>query len=271
MKEFFSHDYNSRSDPKLQKLQMKLGLKGIGAYWCIVEMLYEEGGYLPLTEYERITFELRTEYDFIKSVIQDYDLFKNDGIKFWSESAIDRLKLRSEKSEKARQSINKRWVKYERITDVLQKKYDSNTIKVKESKENIKYKNILLSEIYISDFPELNKDYIEIAKSFQQLFKRNLQEAGASTTVVDKANGKWIDDVRLMIESDKHSIQDLRDVFSFLQKDPFWKSNILSTSKLREQLPKLKLKIHNGTGRPNIKEGTTWDELAEVVHAAFNK
>jgi len=54
MKEYFSHDYNARNDTKLVKVFMKYQLKGIGAYWCIIEMLYEEGGYLLRSEYERI-------------------------------------------------------------------------------------------------------------------------------------------------------------------------------------------------------------------------
>lgn len=136
MKDYFSHDYNSRNDKKLVKAFMKFGLESIGAYWCIVEMLYEEGGYLPLSEYERITFELRSTNDTIKYLINDSELFKNDGIKFWSETAIDRLKLRSEKSDKARKSIESRWNKINN-TNVIRTNEERNTIKVKESKENI--------------------------------------------------------------------------------------------------------------------------------------
>lgn len=60
-KEYFSHDYNARSDPKLRKLLMKEGIEGIGVYWCIIEMLYEQEGILPLSECEAIAFELHTQ------------------------------------------------------------------------------------------------------------------------------------------------------------------------------------------------------------------
>jgi len=134
MKEFFSHDFNARNDKQLIKVHMKHGLSGIGAFWCIVEMLFEESGYLSIDEYERIAFELRTDNDTIRSVIEDFDLFENDGEKFWSVSALDRLKIRMDKSEKARESVNKRWKKYERNTNVKESQSERNTSKVKESK-----------------------------------------------------------------------------------------------------------------------------------------
>lgn len=43
MKEWFKHDYGSRNDMKLSILRSKHGLSGIGAYWCLVELLHEEG------------------------------------------------------------------------------------------------------------------------------------------------------------------------------------------------------------------------------------
>ena len=111
MNEYFSHDYRARTDKKITLMSMKHGLAGIGAYWCIIEMLYEEAGYLPKSDYERIAFELRTNNELIKSVVEEYDLFKFKDDVFYSESVIDRLKKRMEKSEKARNSINKRWNK----------------------------------------------------------------------------------------------------------------------------------------------------------------
>lgn len=115
---------------------MKHWLKGIGAYWCIIEMLYEEWWFIWISEYERITFELRAEENVIKEVINDFDLFEQDDINFWSNSVLDRLKARQEKSDKARESIQKRWDKKKgKNTNVLRTKYDSNTIKERKGKE----------------------------------------------------------------------------------------------------------------------------------------
>ena len=135
----------------------------------------------------------------------------------------------------------------------------------KNDKNDKEYKNIILSEIDSDSFPEIKQEYIDITKAFQQLFRVNLLEAGASTKAVDSAKGKWIDSIRLMIESDGYSLQDLREVYQFLQKDAFWKQNILSTPKLREKMDKLKLKMKNGNS--NTREATSWTELAEVIQS----
>lgn len=148
MNEYFSHDYRARSDPKLVKVMMHHGLLGIGAYWCIIEMLYENGGYILQTEYERIAYELRTEKKLIKSIIEDFQLFSIKQKKFYSLTVLNRLKKRLEKSEKARQSVTVRWGKNEpntnsirSDTNVSQMLNDSNTYKnkkeEKENKENI--------------------------------------------------------------------------------------------------------------------------------------
>lgn len=130
---------------------------------------------------------------------------------------------------------------------------------------NKEYKNILMSELSASDVIPEHFEYLEIAKAFFELFRNNLQEAGASTVTLEKAKGTWVDDIRLTIENDNYTVEDLREVWQFLRISAFWKKNILSTATLREKMSKLKLEIHNGTNQRNRKEGCTWDELACVV------
>lgn len=148
------------------------------------------------------------------------------------------------------------------------------TIKEREEREEGKegYKKRFLSEINLSDFPSLKDDYIKAAKAFQDLFRKNLLEAGASSSNVDKAKGTWIDDIRLIIETDKYSINDLRTVFDFLQTNSFWKKNILSTSKLREKMDKLIMEVSSSRkeNQKKSKEATSWTELAEIVANAFS-
>lgn len=105
---YFSHDYYARMDGKMVKLAMKHGMAGIGVYWCIVEMLYEESGYMP-REYERISFELRTDTNVVQDIVEESKLFEFDDENFWSKSVLARLQERCDKSEKARKSIQARW------------------------------------------------------------------------------------------------------------------------------------------------------------------
>jgi inhibitor of KinA sporulation pathway (predicted exonuclease) len=148
---YFRHDYNARGDRKLVNVIMKHGMIGIGIYWCIVEMLYEEGGYLPF-EYERISFELRTEEWLIKSVINDFELFVVGENNFYSESVLDRLQERCDKSDKARASINKRWNKLKKNTNVIRPRDSRNTIEEKIVKDSIEEKKIkYLDSVFLTE------------------------------------------------------------------------------------------------------------------------
>lgn len=112
---YFMHECNARTDRKLIKLMMTHGMEGIGLYWCLIEMLYEETGYLPL-DCERISFELRTDTNLIQSVIKNFDLFIiKDEKYFYSDAVLKQLQERCEKSEKARKAITYRWDKLKAI------------------------------------------------------------------------------------------------------------------------------------------------------------
>lgn len=158
--EYFSHDYKARHDRKLVHLLMKRGVEGIGIFWCIIEMLYEEGGRISTSEYERITFELHASFDTVKSVIEDFKLFKIEGDHFYSVSVIDRLKQRSEKSEKARESIRKRWERSS-DTNVERTNNDGNTKKESKGKEKREVKKRTRTVFVEPTIPELYSEFIK--------------------------------------------------------------------------------------------------------------
>jgi hypothetical protein len=54
---------------------------------------------------------------------------------------------------------------------------------------------------------------------------------------------KWADDVRLMMEYDHRTVEQIAYVIDWSQRDSFWKSNILSTKKLREKFDQLVIRI----------------------------
>lgn len=131
MREYFSHDYGARNDPKMQKLLMKLGQTGKGIFWDLVEMLYEQGGRLMRSECDGYAFALRVDCETLLSVINDFDLFKTDDTFFWSDSVLKRIQLRNDKSIKATESAKKRWDN----ANALRTHCDGNANKEKESKE----------------------------------------------------------------------------------------------------------------------------------------
>lgn len=156
MSEYFSHDYNARNDLNMKRLFMGEGLSGIGLYWCIVEMLYEKGGYIELDYIPIIAFDLRTTEEVVHNVIEKYGLFNSNETHFYSNGVLNRLNLRAEKSEKARKSIEARWKKAktnnEENTDEIRTYNESNTIKEKERKENKNKENESKNERKASRF-----------------------------------------------------------------------------------------------------------------------
>lgn len=89
---YFPHDYYARNDARLIKLRMNMGCKGIGIYWCIIEMLYEEGGKLKVQDIDTIAYAINEERTNVQQVVQQYDLFCSDDEYFWSEAVLSRLK-----------------------------------------------------------------------------------------------------------------------------------------------------------------------------------
>jgi hypothetical protein len=130
------------------------------------------------------------------------------------------------------------------------------------------YKGKLLSQLSAEDVE--TPDYLEIAKSFQNLFKKNIQDNGGTIKVINNAKGTWYDDIRLLIESDGAAVDSIRKVFKFLQEDEFWKKNILSTKKLREQFNKLIIQA-NAKGKTNgkVRRQISVEDFNESIERHF--
>lgn len=129
---YFQHDYNARNDPKLQAVMIKYGLAGIGAFWCIVEMLYEQDGTLPITSIPSIAFILHADEEMLKNIVCKMDLFECNKKIFWSRSVRKRLGLINEISDIRRKAAEKRWKS--------SKKSDANAMQM-QCKSNAKAKN----------------------------------------------------------------------------------------------------------------------------------
>jgi uncharacterized protein YdaU (DUF1376 family) len=112
---YITHDFGARNDPKLMDLQMDMGGQGLGIYWCLVEMLWENGGSIP-ANYKSIAFALRwCKPAEVEKVVTGYRLFEvKDGCLF-SQSATARInEMRSRfgaRSESSRKANAARWGK----------------------------------------------------------------------------------------------------------------------------------------------------------------
>lgn len=79
----------------------------------------------------------------------------------------------------------------------------------------------------------------------------------------------WANTIRLMFERDGLSLEEIEQVFSWANRHGFWKTNILSPDKLREQFPKLHAQMTNQT--PGGGHDIDFDEpftAEEIAYAA---
>lgn len=133
-----------------------MGLEGLGLYWCIIEFLYENNGYLTMDEdIKMLVYELRTNQEKILELINNYDLFKISKNKFFSQSVLNRLQEIEKLSKTNRKNAEKRWENerkkrqsnddaknmrphYDRNTMASKSQYNIKEKKIKENKNKIK-------------------------------------------------------------------------------------------------------------------------------------
>ena len=83
---YFRHDWGARNDPKILRIVRVKGAVAKAVYWDLIEMLYEEGGKLPIDAIEDVAFLNHLEdSDVAKYVVFDSGLFSHDDTHFWSE------------------------------------------------------------------------------------------------------------------------------------------------------------------------------------------
>lgn len=198
MKEYFSHDFGARNDPKLIKVLMKLGQEGKGVYWDLIEMMYEQNGYLIRSECDSYAFALRTSCELMQSLINDFGLFLTDGDLFYSDTVHRRLSLRNDKSKKASESAKKRWEN----KNAMRTHSEGNAIKEKKSKNNIDT-NVSIVELpkatatfddrclkFIQSFNEIRGSKFRVTESVKTKLKARLKTHSPAEILQAVTNAK---------------------------------------------------------------------------------
>lgn len=200
-----------------------------------------------LKELNMIEIESNNQYSII--TISNYNAYQD----------IDNYKLASKE-----QPSNNQVTPKEQPSNTTKNANKDNNYK-KDNKSKID--NFLLSEIKISNdnkFLEFGNNKIDATENdifnfktalgFQNLFIKNLKEKNSPYSTQEKAKFKnYVDPIRLMIDSDNVTRQQLQDAYRFLNslEGEFWKKNILSTKTLREKISQLLIQKNksNGTGQ----------------------
>lgn len=180
-KRYFPHDYDAFSDPKIQNIMVDFGVTGYGAFWYIVEQLYQNDGVLPLSQYKAFAFALHLDCKIIASIIQDYNLFENDGENFWSNAVNARVDRMKKVSELRRSSAASRW---NSSNSNSESKSNANA-EQKHGNINININNIKEGENGQNDESE-SINYAEIVN----LWVRNCPELARPTKMTDTRRDK---------------------------------------------------------------------------------
>jgi hypothetical protein len=125
---------------------------------------------------------------------------------------------------------------------ILGKKSESN------SENNPTYNNTILDNnnnhnkhlMCEVDTSHDTSDSFQIAYAYFKLFEKNSNQLNVTWSHLKKTKVKdCVLPVRLLIDVDKRTKEELITVFRFLEKDPFWMKNIQTTKKLREKFDQL--------------------------------
>ena len=206
---YFPHDYNAMQDEKIKMLIRKHGMEGYGIFWGIVEMLYNNANALR-TDYEGIAYDLHSDIDTVKSIINDFELFEISDGYFGSLSIERRINERDKKSQKARESAFYRW----KYANAMRTQCDSNAIKERKGKE--------INEIKQIKKITYNKVVDEILISLKDIFDEKYLTSDKTKVMFDKLLKKYSKD------------EILKATF-WARNDDFWKTNFCSPLKLEKK------------------------------------
>lgn len=182
---YITHDFGARNDPKLMDLQMDMGGQGLGIFWCLVEMLWENGGTIP-ANYKSIAFALRwCKAAEVEKVVTGYGLFEVQGGYLYSHSASARInEMRTKfgaRSESNRKASAARWSKRtdsERNADAMQTECGCNANAMRTDSERnadgIPLTNILTNKQTNS----INRP-LTAADFYETFFFSNVKDPGA--------------------------------------------------------------------------------------------
>ena len=148
----------------------------------------------------------------------------------------------------------------------INKNEDNN--KNEENKKN--YNTILLSDLEKSD---ILTEHQKITIEFWKLFKNNILSMGGSVAQIEKSkSAEWVESIRLMMEVDKITIEQLQTAYRCLnpmdkKHSEFWVKTCYSTDNLRKNFNKIIADY--GNSKQTRSTGTTNEELAAVIFKHF--
>ncbi|MGX5629066.1 phage replisome organizer N-terminal domain-containing protein [Bacillus thuringiensis] len=180
---------------------------------------------LALTTFVQYGMIEITDHNFI--FISNWEKHQNiDGLERVRQLTAERNKKYRERKKQKQLALEN----HGKNSDACVTSYDGTDID-KELEEDKDIKNIKPSRLKY-EIPDM-----ENAKLLFQLMLENNENCKEPNLE------SWANEMRLMRERDKRTEEQIQYVIQWSQRDPFWKTNILSPSKLRKQFDQLVVRI----------------------------
>lgn len=209
---YFHHDHYARQDPKIKEMLVyfrreseEKAKAAVCVYWWIIEDMHIFD--YRIDKLEVYADDYRCPVDFLKTILENFNLFRKDGEYYVSDRVLRNLQEQREKSEKAKKSIAKRWGKSNTQEDI---DVDFVNAVVKIYNEQFKKTQIISNEnrAKIDEITKKNKLSIEI---WQEVFKNakrgwNFKDQKTSKVENKKPNLKQILDNWDMFASDNYNL-----------------------------------------------------------------
>jgi hypothetical protein len=249
--DYFPHDTDAVSDEKIEALRFLYGNDGYAFYFILLERIYRTTNFeLDISDAETIQILAKkvavTEEKFkqmletaLKRGLFDTTAYHERGV-LTSEGIKKRANVVVEKRLKMREKYrNDKFSADSDVSLISDAEITEETVEERtQSKEKIKEKknNNISSRRKSKTYDEQSVYYQLSLRLFNKIRENN-------PNFKEPNLQKWADDIRLMIERDNRTEQQIAYLIDWCQNDSFWKANILSPAKLRKQFDRLVMQI----------------------------
>lgn len=273
---WFKHDYSARNDEKILELRAEYGWHGYGLFFALVESMCEtETGCIDIDRIGGLSVGYGLPKEELLTFINfclDIDLFyeDEDGL-IRNGRVIEHLELMDTLKEAGRKGANKRWGQQsdgggngEGSSPPNADEIRQDEIRQDNTREDEPFKSNVRIVDYLSDhdLSEVEDKNIVLAchiwKAVDSLQPNNKTTQRAKLKT-------WVEPVRLMVDQDERTHEEIWALWKKIKADSFWHNKILSTSTLRKKYDRLSINLKNSKPQNNgINEGKLNEQLANL-------
>jgi len=275
---WFKHDYNSRDDEKILDLRAEWGWEGYGLFFAFIEKMCEnEKGAIDRDRIGGLSIGFgmpkETLIGFINYCIKVGLFFEDEEGMVRNQRATEHVGKMQSFKEAGKKGAEKRWSNKTDRGANSGTNGTPNTDKTRLDKKREDNNNVIhvagsafdgeakikdvFSKADLSKDPESEKEKYALLAIHIWCDVNNIQPNNQTTLKAKLVN--WYDPIRLMVEQDDRTVKEIWSLWQKAHNDNFWKSNVLSTSKLREKFDQLSVKFNS-----NKKQNT--DELIDKLY-----